>query len=253
METVSLELPLIGAKVLDSLEGFEGVEVYHGASYCDAVRNATFGKELVVAPGSIEVCRWSPVVLGLKQPGSDFERSLEPRLDSGVRAIYVAPLSRYSEAVEPDVVIVRGRPAQLHQIAAALGQGAMQARFRGQIGRSALGVGEHFLSARVMLNRALNRLLTAFRTSSRFDHVVNVLFRRESVSAAFEKVGKNAVADMSICRNSTVLPHVEDAGNITYFCTGGVTWGGNSPAHMAAGFPFRLIEPLLRYLDYPAK
>jgi len=104
METVSLELPLIGAKVLDSLEGFEGIEVYHGASYCDAVRNATFGKELVVAPGSIEVCRWSPVVLGLKQPDSDFERSLEPRLDSGGYGRYtlrrcrvtLKPLSRMS-------------------------------------------------------------------------------------------------------------------------------------------------------------
>jgi uncharacterized protein (DUF169 family) len=247
IENMKFEVPLVGVKVLPSLEGFEAATEYRGVSYCDAVRRATAGEEVLVRSGSIEVCRWSPVIMGLKEPESDFEKSLEPHLESPVAGVYVAPLSRFREGVEPDVVIVRGRPAQLKKFAADMGQGALQNRYRGRIGWSALGVGvgEKGLSWRVMLVHALNYSLSVLKRSRRFDELTRKLFRKESVSQAFEKAGKNAVADMSMCRNSTVLPYVEDAGNISFFCTGGVTWGGNSPANMTAGFPYRLIKPLL--------
>jgi hypothetical protein len=108
VETIILELPLVGIKILrDSAIGFKGVEVYHGVSYCDAVRLATFGEELLVKPGSIEVCKWAPAVLGLKIPENSFERSLLPRLDS-VAGLFIAPLSRFPEGAPPDVAIVRG-------------------------------------------------------------------------------------------------------------------------------------------------
>jgi uncharacterized protein (DUF169 family) len=245
MENVKFGVPLVGVKVLRSLEGCEGATEYCGVSYCDAVRRATAGEEVLVRPGSIEVCRWSPVVLGLKSPESEFEKSLEPHLESPVAGIYVAPLSRFSEGVEPDVVIVRGRPAQLKKLAAEIGEGTLQDRYRGRIGWSALGVGEKGLSWRVMLVHALNYSLSLLIRLRFVDELTRKLFRRESVSKAFEKAAKNAVADMSMCRNSTALPYVEDAGNISFFCTGGVTWGGNSPKDMTAGFPYRLIKPLL--------
>ena len=254
MATIKLELPLVGVKFLtDSLNGFEDVEVFAGASYCDAVRNATFGKELVVAPGSIGVCRWSPIILGLKEAESDFENSLEPRLDSNTAGVYVAPLSSFPDGVVPDTVIVRGRPAQLREIAEALGPNAMQKKYTGKIGWSALGVGERVLSAKVLLSHASNRLLGLLYRSKWFDAAIMRLTKSEELSARLEKYGKNAVADMSICRNSSVMPYVLDAGNITYFCAGGVTWGGNTPANMSSGYPYRLIEPLLGDLDYPAK
>lgn len=245
MEKIKFEVPPVGVKILDSMEGFEGVSVYNGVSYCDAVRHATLGEEVVLVPGSIEVCRWSPVVLGLKGPENNFEKSLEPRAKGSSAGVYVAPLSRFREGLEPDVVIVRGRPARLRKLAAEMGEGALQDRYRGRIGWTALDVGEEGLSLRVMLVHTLNYSLSLLKRSRRFDEFTRKLFRRESVAKAFERAAKNAVADMSMCRNATVLPYVEDAGNISFFCTGGVTWGGNSPRNMTSGFPYRLIKPLL--------
>jgi uncharacterized protein (DUF169 family) len=72
METIDLELPVIGVKILkDSLEGFDA-ETYGGVSWCDAVRLATFGVKSLVVPGSIDICKWSPVILGLKEPENPF-------------------------------------------------------------------------------------------------------------------------------------------------------------------------------------
>ncbi len=245
MEKTKFEVPPVGVKILDSMEGFEAVSVYNGVSYCDAVRRATSGEEVVLVTGSIEVCRWSPVILGLKSPESDFEKSLEPRMEGLAKGVYVAPLSRFREGLEPDVVIVRGRPAQLRKLASEMGVGALQDRYRGRIGWTALDVGEGGLSWRVMLVHTLNYSLNLLKRSRRFDELTRKLFRRESVAKAFERAAKNAVADMSMCRNATVLPYAEDAGNISFFCTGGVTWGGNSPRNMTSGFPYRLIKPLL--------
>ncbi len=236
------DVPPVGVKVLRSLAGFEDVSEYQGVSYCDAVRRATAGEELVVKPGSIEVCKWSPAVLGLKSAESEFELSLEPRLEPGVAGIYLARLDRFREGTEPDVVILRGRPAQLNRLAEELGDSALQRKYRGRIGWTALGVGEGGLSWRVMLVHALNYSLNLLIRMKWFDALVKKVFRKESVSKAFEKAAKNAVADMSMCRNSTVVPYVEDAGNISFFCTGGATWGGNSPRNMTSGFPYRLVK-----------
>jgi uncharacterized protein (DUF169 family) len=245
MDMTSFDVPPVGVKFLSSLDGFDDISEYRGVSYCDALRRATAGEELVVRPGSIEVCKWSPAVLGLKRAESDFEQSLEPRMEPGVAGVYLAQLGRYRDGAEPDVVIVRGRPAQLNRLADELGDGALQREYRGRIGWTALGVGEGGLSWRVILVHALNYSLHLLIRIRFIDELIKKVFRKESVSKAFEKAAKNAVADMSMCRNSTVVPCVEDAGNISFFCTGGATWGGNSPRNMTAGFPYRLVKPLL--------
>jgi uncharacterized protein (DUF169 family) len=251
MDPIELELPVIGARVLkDPAEGLDARE-YHGASWCDAVRLATYGEELVVRPGSIEVCRWSPIILGLKDPENEFERGLEPRLTETVAGVYVAPLWRFSG--EPDVFIVRGSPGQLQDLARRLGGDCLSDRYRGQIGRTALGVADRGLSARVMLSQVSNRAVSVLRHWKRFDEATRVLFKDYRVSDLFEKIAKNAVADMSMCRNSTVLPYVEDGGNISFFCVGGITWGGNSPANVTSGFPGRLGEALLEQVQFPGK
>jgi len=252
MDTIQLELPVVGVKVReDSLAGFDAPE-YSGVSWCDAVRLATFGEELLVVPGSITICKWSPIILGLKKPENPFEESLEPRLESPVAGIYVAPLWRFGD-VQPDSVIVRGRPGQLRELAERLGDESFTRNYRGQIGRTALGVGERVLSARVMLSRASNRALAVLKRWKRFDDLTRVAFKDYRVTGLFEKVAKNAVADMSMCRNATVLPYVEDAGNISFFCVGGVTWGGNSPANMTSGFPGRMKDAILKEVSFPGK
>lgn len=250
MDMTRFEVAPVGVKVLRSPDGFEAVEAYKGVSYCDAVRRATLGEELVVTPGSIEVCRWSPVVLGLKKPEGDFESGLEPRLEHPVAGIYLARLDRFGRSfaspgggaggIEPDVVIVRARPPALRALAAGMGEGALQQRYRGRIGLSALGVWERGANWRVVLVRALNYSLGVLRRLGWFDSMVKAAFSREAVSRAFEMAARDNVADMSVCRNSTVVPYLEDACNISFFCTGGITWGCNSPRNVTCGFPSRL-------------
>lgn len=250
---IKFELPVIGVKVLkESTRGFEGTTEYRGVSYCDAVRLATFGEELVIGPGSIEVCKWSPVILGLKKPETDFEVGLEPRLEWPVAGIYLAQLSRFGD-IEPDVIMVRGVPADLRAMADAVGAAEMQGRYRGQIGRTALGVGGGRLDLKVKLTHGTNRVLARLRDRKWFDAFTRAAFNDPRVTGAFEKLARNTVADMSMCRNSTVLPLLEDAGNISFFCTGGVTWGGNSPANMTSGFPGRLRDAVCDLADWPGK
>ena len=252
--TIALDLPLVGVKILkDSTGGFEGVTRYRGASYCDAVKRATLGEALVVEPGGIEVCRWSPIVLGLKAPENSFERGLEPTL-VGTQAVFVARLEQFGEGVEPDVVIVRGSLARLFEVAGAIGPGGLQERYRGNIGWSALGVAERGRSFRVALSRASNRALGRLAQWTRFDDLTRVVFKSPRACAAFEAFGKrNTVADMSVCRNSTVIPYVEGAGNISFFCTGGVSWGGNSPWQATSGYPYGVIGPVLDRLEWTGK
>lgn len=235
----------VGVKLLGSVEGFEGVTGYRGVSYCDAVRRAASGEELLLEPAAIETCRWSPVVLGLKPAESDFERSLQPRFDYPVAGFYIAILDRFRPGTEPDVVIVRDRPAVLSRLADSVGEGGLQRRYRDGIGASALGVLEKRLSPRVLLSHASNRLVRTVMSVDALDRLLKKVIAKESVSSAVEKLLKNTVADMSMCRNSTVIPCRERAGNISYFCTGGAGWGDNDPSNMTSGWPYRLIEPYL--------
>ena len=254
MDKITLELPLVGIKILrDSAVGFEGVEVYHGVSYCDAVRLATFGEELLVVPGSIETCKWAPAVLGLKTPENSFERSLLPRLDDPLAGLYIAPLSRFGEDAPPDVVVLRGRPGQVKRVIDAIGEGALQREYYGQIEKTALGVVDRRFSLKVMLSYLSNRLMVYLRRWKRCDDLIRAAMRTQVLTSGLEKILKNTVADMSMCRNSTVIPLQEDAGNVSFFCVGGISWGGNSPANVTSGFPFQVIERISDCLEYPGK
>jgi len=46
------------------------------------------------------------------------------------------------------------------------------------------------------------------------------------------------LADMSVCRNSTVVPLLVGRVNVSFFCTGGITWGRNDPDHLTSGWPW---------------
>lgn len=251
MDRIELELPVLGVQVLDGIARCGSSKRYQGVSWCDAVRRATYGEDLMVGPGSIDTCRWSPIILGLKEPDNEFEKSLDPRLDGDVAGVRVAPLWRIDGT--PDVLIVRGRPAQLRELADRLGDGALTTRYSGQIGRSATGLADRGLSARVSLSRASNRALAVLKRWKSFDRATRAAFRGYGVTSLFEKVAKNAVADMSMCRNSVAIPHIEDCGNLSFFCAGGITWGGNSPLDMTSGYPGRMAGRILEQVEFPGK
>ena len=93
----------VGVRRLRDADDAAEVPVYRGVSYCDAVRRAGAtspeGGALRVLPGSIKVCHWSPVVLGLKRPEDAFERKLAPCLPYRPAGLLLAPLdgSDFSE------------------------------------------------------------------------------------------------------------------------------------------------------------
>ena len=248
---MKLDVPTVGVKVLKSLDGFQDIEVFRGASYCEAVRRATSGREVLVIRKSIDVCRWSPVILGLKEPESPFEKRLEPRVEEPVAGYYLAPMSSFREGLTPDIVIVRGRPEQLREITDSLGEASLIKRYSGERGKTALGVGERGWSLRVKFTHRLNRVLARLGKLKSWDRFTRVAFRSEKVSSAFEMLLKRTVADMSVCRNSTVIPYLEEAANIFFFCTGAVTWGGNNPTNMTSGLPGELYDRVRERLEFP--
>jgi uncharacterized protein (DUF169 family) len=110
----------VGVSILPDASRLASVAVYEGASYCDAVRRAGTGEVLRVLPGSIQVCGWAPVVLGLKSPDGAFESGLAPRLRFPVAGLLLAPMDRFPG--EPQVVVVRSELAQIQQLVALVGE-----------------------------------------------------------------------------------------------------------------------------------
>ena len=265
----------------------EGVPVYEGISYCDAVRRAGEGETLRVLPGSIRVCRWAPVVLGLKEPEGSFEEGLTPRLPYPTGGLLLAPLGRFPG--EPEVVVVRAAPEVLLGMVEVAGRERLWGGHEGRLDRSALpallndntcavpsnfnhgdtestelrGVLEPFsvflsvLRASVVSPRrkcltpvsarcaprpwligAVNRALAGLARFRPWQALTHRLFRSGLVTAGFDALISRTLADMSICRNSTVVPLLTGRVNLSFFCTGGVTWGRNDPQQLTSGWPW---------------
>lgn len=225
--------------------GDEGaVTVYRGVSYCDAVRRAGEGEALLVLPGSIRVCGWAPVVLGLQSPRTRFERRLEPRLASPGGGLLLAPLAWFgARSAEPDLVLVRARPEVLAQMVALAGPGALWEGHGRRLNRSAAFLFKGGQAPRPPRRiAAVNRLLAALARHRRWQAFTRRLFRFPVITAVYDALIAWSLADMSLCRNSTAVPLLTGCANISYFCTGGITWGGNHPAHLTSGWPYPLFR-----------
>ncbi len=227
----------VGVGVLHSASAHSDVPVYHGVSYCDAVRRAGQGESLRVLPGSIEVCGWAPVVLGLKAPDNRFEQGLAPRLPYPVTGLLLAPLDCFPG--EPEVVVVRARPEVLRQTIQVLGPGALWKGHGEGLNSSANAalMGEQ-PTWRQGLVGTVNRALAALARYRRWQAFTRWLFRNTLVTVGFDALISRALADMSICRNSTVIPLLTGRVNASFFCTGGITWGRNDPEHLTSGWPW---------------
>jgi hypothetical protein len=251
MGDIKLEVPPIGAKVLKSLDGFENVEVFRGVSYFEAVKCATAGREVLVTRESIEVCKWAPVILGLKPPENRFEKGMRPHMEEPVSGYYIAPMPLFRKDFNPDIVIVRGLPEQLKAVTDMVGEESLVGRYSGEVGKTALGVDESGGSMMLSLSRGLLRLLATLRRSNSWDRFTRLAFRSMRVSSVFERIIRNTMGDMSICRNSTVIPYLEDAANVSFFCTGAVAWGANQPSHLMSGLPGEMFDRFCGRLEFP--
>jgi hypothetical protein len=196
---------------------------------------------LRVQPDSVEICGWAPVVLGLKEPEGRFEEGLAPRLAFPVAGLLLAPLDRFPG--EPDAIIVRRSAEAVHAMVQRLDREELWNGHQGRLDRSAL---PHLLqekpNSRQGLVWGVNRLLSGLARSRRWQSLTRSLFRSHLVTAGFEALISRTLADMSVCRNSTAIPLLSGQVNVSFFCTGGITWGRNRPEHLTSGWPWPLYQ-----------
>lgn len=233
----------VGVRLLRSTEEHVGVGPFTGVSYCQAVGRAGAGEALRVVPGSLEVCRWAPVVLGLKPPEGSFEEHLAPRLEYPTLGLLLAPLEGFPG--EPDVVLLRTTRQALDSMIRTAGRDRL---WQGHGGKVEWSVVPLFSGGRFTLHhraiRQANAVLATLARSERWQAATHWLFRSRLVTAAYDAVISRTLADMSICRNSTVIPLQSGCINISFFCSGAITWGMNDPDHLTSGWPWALFQKL---------
>ena len=243
IDVTRLEPPPVGASLLRSAQEHNEVPVFAGVSYCHAVRQAGEGQALRVLPGSIDVCQWSPVVLGLRPPKGAFEEHLAPRLEHPVPGLLLARLDRFPG--EPDVVLLRTTRQVLDSLIRIVGRDRL---WQGHGGRLAWSVAPLFSGGRFTFHyRAVqqtNAVLAFLARSRRWQAITHRLFRSRLATAAYDAIISRTVADMSMCRNSTVIPLQSGHVNVSFFCSGGITWGLNHPDHLTSGWPWAVFQRL---------
>ena len=89
-----------------------------------------------------------------------------------------------------------------------------------------------------------NRALASLNRSENWCNFTKWVFDRQWTTCIFDMLLDKYLANMSIRRNSTVIPRLTGKANVSYFCTGGIAWGLNKPNHMTCGMPFSLYEKL---------
>lgn len=246
--------PLVGVRLLCSANDYSDVPIYHGVSYCDAIRRAGEGERLRVLPGSIQICRWAPVVLGLKEPKGRFERSLSPRLSFQMRGkrsdscpvsgLLLSPVDGFPG--KPEVIVVRAAPEVLWGMIENVGWERLWDGHEGRLDRSAvplLAADKHPIPRHSLIG-PVNRLLAGLARFAFWQTFTHWLFRSGLVTAGFDALISRTLANMSICRNSTVIPLLTGRANISFFCTGGITWGHNRPDHLTSGWPWPNFQPI---------
>ena len=234
----------VGVRVLQSAEDYADVPAYRGVSHCDAVSRAGAGEVLRVLPGSIRTCRWAEVVLGLKEPQGRFEQGLAPRLSFPCAGLLLAPLSRFPG--EPQVVVGQTTPEVLREMIEVAGSERLWDGHAGRMDRSALPflTGRRTVShhTRYGLIGVVNRVLAAIAHFPPWQVLTRWLFRYGLVTAGFDVLISRTLADMSVCRNSTVIPLLTGRTNASFFCTGGITWGRNDPHCLTSGWAWDDFE-----------
>jgi uncharacterized protein (DUF169 family) len=254
---IRLELPPVGIKLLDENNTglYEGITLFSGVSYCEAIFEATFGRELLVRPESVRVCKWVPIVLGFKKAQNEFERSIEPHLNEGTQGIYIAPLHLFRKDVSPDVVIIRTKPEHYRSMIDILGWGSFIDYTALRQDKTALNTFNMKPPAgfSALTIKYFNGALDALNRFDFWNSFTAFLFKSDFVTGIFDKFITRYMANMSMCRNSFVIPFQQNRANISYFCTGGVAWGKNDSRNMTSGFPHHLFGKLDAHLDYPGK
>ena len=218
-------------------------ETFKGISFCAAVHQATegMGRSLLLEPDSFDVCRWAPVVLGFREDRRNFDLDVAYFLPPPVSTILLAPLPAFREDAPPDVVLIRATRTEIAALLAEAGPENLCAELAGRLDLSAL---EIFLAQNNAIRHLrvewTNRLLASLNRSPQWRDFTKVLFKRHWTTYLFNQLLKRYMANMSLCRNSAVVPYLTGKINVSYFCTGGICWGENRPEHLTCGIPYAL-------------
>ncbi len=257
MSAIKLPVPPIGVKIFAAKPAWaNAVRLFDGISFCHAVATATAGAEVWVEANSIKTCRWSPVILGFKSAESKFDHSLKPRLAAGTVGVYLAGLDRFRPDLTPDIVIARAEPETLRAMIETLGwdHAAWEAVEEQRLSRSALRrLRDQKPTWRSRLQAPVSKSLAAMRGAPGWTKLTTKVFKNRTVTKVFDRVIDRTMADMSICRNSVAIPLLTGKVNISYYCTGGITWGANSPRTMTSGWPWELWRQLQQKLGRPVR
>jgi len=259
VDTIELNSTPVGIKITPGVQGEledRGVFHYRGPSFCDAISRASRGEALLITPASIEKCLWAPAILGLQEPESAFERSLSPRFNS-VKAIMAAPLSFFEKAnCCPEVVIIREKRQLVEKILKELEAGELALNYLSQTDKSALAlIAGNRDGFRKLTITGLNRLVEKLKERRQLKRLGEYFLSKPSICYLFDKLISLFLADMSICRNSTVVPALTGKANCSYFCSGAVFWGENSPDNFTTGIPYPVFCKLKEKLNitWPAE
>lgn len=247
LSAIQVEYLPAGVKFLrkNSEGNYPEVQKFIGTSFCEAVRCATegTGKALLLEPDSIQVCRWSPVVLGFQHENPTFDLKVEYHLKPVLAGVLVAPITWFKDLPPPDVVIIRALPREISKVLAALNPTDSALPIADRIDVSALKM---FMSndknAAALRILRVNRILDVLNRSEAWRTFTKMLFRRSWTTYLYNIVLRRYLANMSICRNTTVIPFLTEKVNVSFFCTGGITWGGNHPKNLVCGMPYDLYR-----------
>ena len=253
---ISLDIVPVGVRVLgDSLDGYKDCARYRGISYCNAVHLAGLGMELLVTPGSVTACQWVPVALGFKQRENSFERSIKEGLEPFTAGVYLSPLHLFKKETEPQVVIIRTSPDKFRELIRLAGPGAFMDPhgYARELTALDMLLADSTGPSGPWLIRNFNRGLDLLNRYPLWQRFTTTLFRSTALTNIFNRFISRYMANMSVCRNSTVMPLLTGRANISYFCTGGIAWGKNSAFNMTSGFPWEIFRKIENGLDYPGK
>ena len=255
-QPIQLNLSPVGVRVMNHLPPDMSLpDIFSGVSYCHAVFLAGAGREILVTPNSIDTCQWVPVVLGFKVPENQFERSITEHLEHETAGVYLARIDLFNPGLEPQVVIIRTTPSNLRLIFNYLGKDAFIGPSSYTRDATALSLFHEDSSDKTggLVMKWFNRFLDYMNRFSWWQKFTEFLFSSTTISSIFDRFITRYMANMSMCRNSTVIPLKTGKANISNFCAGGIAWGKNSSSHMTAGFPYHLYRQLEEYIDYPGK
>lgn len=224
---------------------WKNISRYQGPSFCAAIHELDLqNKPFILTSDSIRVCKWSPIVLGFKFPQNLFERSLDPCLKYPIQRILIGPLSFFQEnRLNPVIVLIRGTPLVHQQILKTLGIHHYLSITSSLLHLSAVQFFKGRISIlKITFLQLLNTCVSFIQKYPILEQVTYQLFQSTIVSFIVDFFLIRMASDMSMCRNSTVVPYTTGKGNISFFCIGGITWGKNNPREMTSGYPYELFE-----------